>query len=125
MPWSAVSARASRPIAALESSLGTAVRVTTMCFSRRRRDERLFGVFGTRDRNVHLLFVPVGAALFDRQACAGVPLCFITELGYSYKLTPPLKDALIQMVGDSVAYAYESEVTGRHYVTSELGYIHN
>src|SRR5947207_1304558 len=51
--------------------------------------------------------------------------CFITELGYSYKLTSPLTETIIQMCGDSVAYAYESEVTGRHYVTSELGYIRN
>jgi hypothetical protein len=29
------------------------------------------------------------------------------------------------MVGDSVTYAYEWEVTGRHYLTSELGYMRN
>ncbi len=51
--------------------------------------------------------------------------CFITEIGYSYKINPPLKKTTIEMVGDSVTYASEWEVTGRHYLTSELGYIYN
>lgn len=51
--------------------------------------------------------------------------CFITEIGYSYKITSPLKRATIEMVGDSVTYTYESEMMGRHYLTSELGYIYN
>jgi hypothetical protein len=51
--------------------------------------------------------------------------CFITEFGYGYKLTSPLKSASISWVGDSVTYAYEPEVTGRHYLTSELGYMRN
>ena len=51
--------------------------------------------------------------------------CFITELGYSYKITPPLKGTSIKMVGDSVVRVNEWEVTGRHYLISELGYIYN
>ena len=53
------------------------------------------------------------------------PSCFVTEIGYSYQVTPPLKARFIQMVGDSVTYDYESEVAGRHYLTSELGYVYN
>jgi hypothetical protein len=51
--------------------------------------------------------------------------CFITEFGYGYKINPPLKRTFIEMAGGSVTYTYESEVTGRHYLTSELGYLYN
>lgn len=49
----------------------------------------------------------------------------ITEFGYGYKITPPLKRAYISMVGNSVTNNREWEVTGRHYLTSELGHIYN
>jgi hypothetical protein len=51
--------------------------------------------------------------------------CFITEFGYGYKITPPLKRASISMIGNSVTDNYEWKVTGRHYLTSEVGYIYN
>jgi len=51
--------------------------------------------------------------------------CFITEFGYGYKITPPLKKAYISMIGNSVTVDDEWEVSGRHYLTSELGYIYN
>lgn len=51
--------------------------------------------------------------------------CFITEFGYSYGVTEPFKRTSTQMVGDSVAYVYVDQLTGRNYLTSELGYIYN
>jgi hypothetical protein len=51
--------------------------------------------------------------------------CFITEFGVSYKITSPLKAKSVQIVGESVIYTNEWQVTGRHYLTSELGYIYN
>ncbi len=51
--------------------------------------------------------------------------CFITELGYGYKITSPLKRTNIETVGNSVTNVYEWEVGGRHYLTSELGYLYN
>jgi hypothetical protein len=50
---------------------------------------------------------------------------FITEFGYGYKITPPLKSAFISMIGDSVVSVYEWEVSGRKYLTSELGIMYN
>ena len=51
--------------------------------------------------------------------------CFITEFGYAYKITSPLKRRAIETIGNSVTNAYEWEVGGRHYLTSELGYLRN
>jgi hypothetical protein len=51
--------------------------------------------------------------------------CFITELGYGYKITSLLKRRTIETVGNSVTNVNEWEVGGRHYLTSELGYLYN
>lgn len=51
--------------------------------------------------------------------------CFITELGYGYKITSPLKKTTTETVGNSVTNVYEWEIGGRHYLTSELGYMRN
>lgn len=49
---------------------------------------------------------------------------FITEIGYSYKLNPPLQRTYIQMYGDS-KQIIKDEVSGRHYLISELGLMRN
>jgi len=50
---------------------------------------------------------------------------FITEFGYSYQITPPMKSKSVETLGTTFMYSNEWWVTGRHYLTSELGYIHN
>ncbi len=49
---------------------------------------------------------------------------FITEFGYGYKATSPLKRRTFNMIGDSTSF-YEYELTGRHLLSSELGLMHN
>ncbi len=50
---------------------------------------------------------------------------FITEFGYCYGLTPPLKAKSVYAFGYPVSHTNEWKVTGHHYLISELGYIHN
>jgi hypothetical protein len=49
---------------------------------------------------------------------------FITEFGYGYKATSPLKRRTFNQIGDSTSF-YEYELTGRHLLVSELGLMHN
>ena len=51
--------------------------------------------------------------------------CFITEIGYSYAVTSPLIRTTTQWIGDSISYVAHEDLTGRHYLTSELGYVYN
>lgn len=56
------------------------------------------------------------------------PACrsnFITEFGYGYQATSPLKRTFGEAIDDSITNIYETQVTGRHYLTSELGYLYN
>lgn len=50
---------------------------------------------------------------------------FVTELGYSFRLTPPLRSESFTAVGDSIISSYESRVGGRHLLRSELGVMYN
>ncbi|NUO83441.1 hypothetical protein HUU05_25490 [candidate division KSB1 bacterium] len=49
---------------------------------------------------------------------------FITEFGYGYKATSPLKQRTFNTIGDSIWY-YEYRMTGRHLLSSELGLMYN
>ncbi len=51
--------------------------------------------------------------------------CFVTEIGYSYAVTSPLTRTSTQWIGDSISYVAREELSGRHYLTSELGYVYN
>lgn len=50
---------------------------------------------------------------------------FVTELGYAFKFTEPLRRKSFTAVGDSITSAYESRIAGRHLLHSELGVMYN
>lgn len=49
----------------------------------------------------------------------------ITEFGYFYKVNSPLRRSFISTENDSTTFDNETDVTGRHYLVSELGFMHN
>lgn len=51
--------------------------------------------------------------------------CFVTEFGYDFKVTSPLKHRTFSSVGDSITSIYERPITGRHLIRSELGVMYN
>lgn len=50
---------------------------------------------------------------------------YVTEFGYAFKLTSPLRNEYFTAVGDSITSAYEYRVAGRHLLHSELGLMYN
>lgn len=51
--------------------------------------------------------------------------CFVTEFGYDFKVTAPLKRRTFSAQGDSITATYENPISGRHLITSELGVMYN
>lgn len=73
------------------------------------------------------LFLPASFSFAQCLTAKPLPHCrsfFITEFGYGYKATSPLKRRYYTVTGDSSSF-HESVLTGRHLLSSELGVMHN
>jgi hypothetical protein len=78
---------------------------------------------------VFALLLP-GASLFAGPSLHAKPLpegrsFFITTFGYDYRITKPLTVSTTYLRYDSTTYTSTSQPSGRHWLSSELGIMHN